>query len=70
MCRVVMITHPDQYAAEQARERERFLRSLTPEQAARLLESLLTSGLLHDWRFADHRPSSLAITIARARQRV
>jgi hypothetical protein len=65
-----MITHPEQYAVEQARERERFLRSLTPEHAARLLESLLTSGLLRDWQFTDHRPTSLAITIARARQRV
>ncbi len=65
-----MITHPNQYAEEQAQERERFLRALTPDQAARLLESLLTSGLLQDWQFADHRPTSLAITIARARQRV
>lgn len=65
-----MITRPDQYTAEQAREREQFLRSLTPEQTARLMENLLTSGLLNDWRFTDHRPFSLAITIARARQRV
>lgn len=65
-----MITHPDRFAEEQARERERFLRSLTTDQAARMLESLLTSGLLRDWQFADHRPTSLAITIARARQRV
>lgn len=70
MVLAAMIIHPEKYAVEQARERERFLRSLTPEQSARLLESLLTSGLLRDWRFTDHRPTSLAIAITRARQRV
>ena len=65
-----MITNPKQYLGVQGRAREEFLRRLSQEESVRLLESLLTSGLVEEFTFSDHQPVALAITIRHARERV
>ncbi len=65
-----MIKNPKKYLLEQERLRKDYLKSLTEEESVRLLESLLTSGLVEEFSFPDHQPIALAILIQNAKKRV
>ncbi len=65
-----MIKNPKQYLLEQERAHEKFLRGLSQEESVHLLEDLLTSGLVEEFTFPDHRPLALAMSIKDARKRI
>ena len=65
-----MIKNPIQYLAEQEEARREFLRQLTKEESAYLMEALLLSGLTEELTFSDHQPTALAITIQNAKKPV
>lgn len=65
-----MITNPKQYLFEQEQAREQYLQALSLEESVRLLESLLTSGLVEEFTFSDDQPIALAMSIKNARKRI
>ncbi len=65
-----MITNPKQFLLEQEQAREAYLGSLSEEESVRLLESLLTSGLVEEFTFSDHQPMALAMSIKNAGKRL
>lgn len=65
-----MIKNPDRYRIEAKEAREAYLRGLTVEDSVRLLENLLRSRLLEEFKFSEDRPMSLALSIRNARKRV
>ena len=65
-----MIINPKKYLLEQEQARGEFLRGLSQEESVRLLEELLTSGLVEEFSFSDPQPISLAKSIQNARKRI
>lgn len=65
-----MIKNPTQFLKEQQQEREKYLKSMKITQSVHLLESLLTSGLLEEFKFSDDQPMGLARSIKNARKRI
>lgn len=65
-----MIINPKKFLLEQEQTRKEFLQGLSLEGSVRLLEDLLTSGLVEEFTFSDHRPVALALSIRNARKRV
>ena len=65
-----MIINPKQYLLEQEQARKEFLQGLSQEESVRLLENLLTSGLVEEFSFSDQQPIALAMSIQNARKRI
>lgn len=64
-----MITDPKQYLIEQEQARKEYLQGLSVEESVRLLESLVTSGLVEEFTFLDDQPIGIALSIKNARKR-